>query len=261
MREAIGLLLGFVLTLICFGVLYQAEIVTDDDDWIFYLGLMFGPVIFAGIFTGSSSLKDDKKRLDAAIDKHYPTLSRIFRQAIVVDEYGTVVQDNRKAEAAYFLKSQKIKLKSMTKGLATQYIKDALDAKKAANIQSGFNPDILPVDGLEFEAWVADGLRQFGWDAYATQGSGDQGIDVIAKRDGISIAIQCKLYSKPVGNKAVQEALAGAQYAGMDFAAVLTNAGYTRNAIELASATNVILLSQYDIPTLHERFSSIVGPK
>ena len=59
-------------------------------------------------------------------------------------------------------------------------------------------------------------MRQFGWDAHATQGSGDQGKDVIAKRDGVSSAIQCKLYSKPVGNKAVQEALAGAQYAGMD---------------------------------------------
>lgn len=222
------------------------------------MGAFLGPITFAAIFTGSLDYKSDKRKLDAAIEKHYPALARNFWEAVIVDEYGSVVQDNRKAVVTYFLKSQKIKLKGMTKGAATKYIQEALDAKKAAITRSGFNPDLLPIDGFEFEAWVADGLRQFGWDAYATQGSGDQGIDVMAKRDGVSIAIQCKLYSKPVGNKAVQEALAGAQYAGMDFAAVITNAGYTRSATELASATNVILLSQYDIPKLHERFSSTV---
>lgn len=256
MRTAVGLILGFFATIVVLLALVGSGVIVEGI-WI-VLGLMFGPFIFAGIFTGSTGVKGDKKKLDAAVDTHYPALARNFWEAVVVDEYGTVVQDNRKAVVAYFLQSQKIKLQGMTKGAATKYIQEALDAKKAANTRSGFNPDLLPIDGFEFEAWVADGLRQFGWDAYATQGSGDQGIDVIAKRDGVSIALQCKLYSKPVGNKAVQEALAGAQYAGMDFAAVITNAGYTRSATELAAATNVILLSQYDIPKLHERFSSTV---
>ena len=74
-----------------------------------------------------------------------------------------------------------------------------------------------------------------------TQGSGDQGIDVIAWRDGVKYGIQCKCYSSVVGNKAVQEAFAGKAFYECHVAVILTNSYFTRAAAELAKSNNVVL--------------------
>ena len=67
------------------------------------------------------------------------------------------------------------------------------------------------------------------------------------------MGIQCKLYTGSVGNKAIQEAYSGMKHFGLDKAAVLTNANFTKSAKELAASTGVLLLSPEDIPTLSER--------
>ena len=53
--------------------------------------------------------------------------------------------------------------------------------------------------------------------------------------------IQCKYYSHPVGNKAIQEAYAGADFYDCDAAMVMTNNTFTRAARELAEKLEVEL--------------------
>ena len=66
------------------------------------------------------------------------------------------------------------------------------------------------MEGHEFEYAVAELLRSNGWkDVEVTQGSGDYGIDILARRMNVKYAIQCKCYSSPVGPTAVQQAVAG----------------------------------------------------
>ena len=74
-----------------------------------------------------------------------------------------------------------------------------------------------------------------------TKGSGDQGADILAERNGTTYAIQCKNYEGAVGNFAVQEAYAAAQYYGCDTAAVICPGEFTRGAKELAASTGVLL--------------------
>ena len=42
-----------------------------------------------------------------------------------------------------------------------------------------------------------------------TQGSGDQGVDILAEKDEIRYAIQCKSYKGELSNKPIQEVYAG----------------------------------------------------
>ena len=64
--------------------------------------------------------------------------------------------------------------------------------------------------GEDFEVYVAMILQQIGFvNVQLTKGSGDQGVDIIAEKDGVKYAFQCKRYDKPVGSKAVQEVFAG----------------------------------------------------
>lgn len=102
--------------------------------------------------------------------------------------------------------------------------------------------DVDWMDGHDFEEWCADLLLKTGYDeASVTKGSGDQGIDIVAVKDGIRYAIQCKCYSSNLGNKPVQEAYAGKEMYDCQVAAVMTNQHFTVGAKELAEKTRVLL--------------------
>ena len=103
---------------------------------------------------------------------------------------------------------------------------------------------------LDYEQHIAIKLKDLGFDAHATKGSGDQGADVLASRNGIKFAIQCKMYSNPVGNKAIQEANAARDYYDCDYAVVVTNSTYTKSARSAANACNVILLHESKLDKL-----------
>jgi hypothetical protein len=121
-------------------------------------------------------------------------------------------------------------------------VSDWIEQEVAAFASRDEEPSISSFDGHEYEEYCAGRLRDAGWETRYTPKSGDQGVDIIAERDGIRVAIQCKNYKQPVGNKAVQEVLAGKSYERADFAAVVSPASYTPAATQLASATGVLLL-------------------
>ena len=99
--------------------------------------------------------------------------------------------------------------------------------------------------GREFEEYCAGFLKKRGFrKVRITKASGDQGVDILARRHGKSYAIQCKLYQKPVGNSAIQEAYAGMQYYGCDRGLVMTNSTFTKGARELADSTGIELWEQ-----------------
>lgn len=108
----------------------------------------------------------------------------------------------------------------------------------------------------EFESACAESLERSGWATRLTKSTGDQGIDIIASKPKKQVAVQCKLYSKPVGNKAVQEALAGKSFIEAEFACVVSNSKFTRSAKELASTTGVILLHFEELHKLDALTSS-----
>ena len=64
------------------------------------------------------------------------------------------------------------------------------------------------VIGEKYERKICRNLKRHGFHhIYHTPPSGDHGVDIIAFKNGYSFAIQCKYYSYPVGNRAVQEVL------------------------------------------------------
>lgn len=107
-----------------------------------------------------------------------------------------------------------------------------------------------PDNPLEYEKYVAQRLAGLGFNARTTKASGDQGADVLADKNGISFAIQCKKYSSPVGNKAVQEANAGRDFYKRDYAVVVSNADFTKAAKQAANACKVILLNDNQLEKL-----------
>ena len=106
------------------------------------------------------------------------------------------------------------------------------------------------MDGQHFEEFVAEILRHAGYtDVEVTCKSGDQGGDVLAKKDGQTIVIQAKRHTidRKVSNSAVQEAYGAQAYYSADIGAVITNTLYTKSAKDLASTTGVVLWDRQDL--------------
>lgn len=98
------------------------------------------------------------------------------------------------------------------------------------------------MEGHEFEYFCADVLRSNGFtNVEVTKGSGDQGIDILAEKDGIKYAIQCKCYNSDIGTKAVQEAFSGKTFYNCHISVVMTNRYFTPAAKQLADKNGVIL--------------------
>jgi restriction system protein len=107
-----------------------------------------------------------------------------------------------------------------------------------------FREDMSP---REFEHYCAAVLREMKWKARVTQASGDQGVDIVAEKRGMRIVIQCKKYSKPVGNRAVQEIVAAIAHEGARRGVVVATADYTPAAVKLAASNQVLLLHHADL--------------
>jgi restriction system protein len=98
------------------------------------------------------------------------------------------------------------------------------------------------MEGHEFEYFCAELLERCGFeDVTVTRGSGDQGVDILAFKEDIKYAIQCKNYSSPLGNKSIQEVFAGKTFYHCHVGVVMTNSTFTKGARELADSVGVIL--------------------
>lgn len=101
--------------------------------------------------------------------------------------------------------------------------------------------DVDKMNGIEFENFLKVLFEHLGYKSKITQASQDQGIDLILVKNSIMYGVQAKNYSSSVGNKAVQEVIAGSQYYNCDKSIVVTNNYFTGAAKDLAKATNVKL--------------------
>ncbi len=211
---------------------------------------------------------------------HLDTLLKKRNRFLIKDDYGFIDQTKWQKELDYFIDRAIIshleesiatvvnytanfrfinnpELQKLKYGLndfpdiledVKECINDVLDCCSDEKVDR--NIDISLLDPTEYEHYCADILRENGWDVRVTQGSGDQGIDVLAEKDGFLLAIQCKKYSNPVGNKAVQEAHSGGTFYNASAFAVVSPVEYTPSARELANSLGVHLFHHDDLATL-----------
>ncbi|MDE6603640.1 MAG: restriction endonuclease [Lachnospiraceae bacterium] len=98
------------------------------------------------------------------------------------------------------------------------------------------------LEGHDFEFFCADLLKAQGFiDVEVTRGSGDFGVDILAEKDGITYAVQCKRYSGPVGVEAVLRTYGGLAYYERMVGAVMTNQYFTAPAVEAARKLHILL--------------------
>jgi restriction system protein len=200
--------------------------------------------------------KSATRKVAAAVDRHLMSLVRRRAQLVGADAYGKPLVEKWTKEVFYFfdqhiapsLTPTELALLNKKKLDTIMTIVRRVENEAQANPAFlSFSDDMTP---NEFETYCAEELRRAGWNARVTLQSRDQGVDVVAEKDGIRVVVQCKLYSRPVGNKAVQETAAARAHEKADYGVVVTNNRYTSDAEQLATTNNIFLLHFSDLRNL-----------
>lgn len=201
--------------------------------------------------------------------EHVDVLSRKRKQKSYTDDYNNLITQDWDNEKKYFFDNSICTNKHINEHFSVSFFLMS-DEEKAFELESlreffykkvdeitvneNFEPDekVDVMTGEEFEFEIEENLKRKGWNVVRTPKTSDQGIDLLIKKNNISVAIQCKRYSTPVGNSAVQEVYSGKEHYKADYAAVVSNQTYTKSARQLSGSTNVMLLHYSDLDVLEE---------
>ena len=168
-------------------------------------------------------------------------LSLKFYQGNLFTTYNVAIDTAEKLVKDYLYKAK-------TKRYLDSLLSDNQGQKKTIE-------DVDLMSGIEFENFVAELFSKMGYKTEVTKASGDQGVDVIATKGAVKIAIQAKCYNNVVGNHAIMEAVAGMKYYDATKCMVITNNFFTKSARELAESNNVEL---WDRSVLIEKIEEII---
>jgi len=118
-----------------------------------------------------------------------------------------------------------------------------LKNKKINNFLKNITLDnINSLTGNEFEVFLYYLFLNMGFDVILTPKSHDYGADLILKIHNKTIVVQSKLYNNHnIGISSIQEVYASIKYYKADLGIVVTNSKFTKNSINLANSTNVLL--------------------
>lgn len=198
------------------------------------------------------------EKIETEITRYTPKLSLKRSQLEFIGEYGDRDSLAWFREIRLFIKKNPIVAESLSALHAiTSKYNFAFDWDSC--IGEWINESIIPAttfsevsqsDGIGFERYCHTLLLNIGWSSEFTKTSGDQGVDIVATKNGIKVAVQCKNYSAKVGNSAVQEVFAGKGFYEADYAAVLSPSGFTASAFQLAQKIGVILLDPESLSEL-----------
>lgn len=192
----------------------------------------------------------------AVVERHIRALATKYQQSISRDAYGRLLTEKWFEERDYFVLNVLAENVDVNQydlnHMDTIYviIESHVQQHIMSTAGSDAYQDIEAMTGGEYEQYCASRLEAHGWRVRVTPEGADQGVDIIAEKDGVKVVVQCKRYSQPVGNKAVQEAMAGKQFEGAAKAAVVSNASFTTAARQLAAKANVQLLHHSELDSL-----------
>ena len=242
---------GVLFVVICLLVLnsVRVEDVAPFIALLLMLGL-FGIVIVIAISRARRGAVEEI--VNAIVEKHIDALVRQRTIQVRSDPYGKPMLEKWHGELQYFIthhvrpaiNPSQLPFFDRQRANFFEHIRERVAQAAEQRPAVRLSPEMTPA---EFEVFCAEQLRNCGWEVQVTPLCKDQGVDVIAVKNGIRVVLQCKLYSKPVGNKAVQEIAAGKIHQQAVYGAVVTNSTFTSSAKQPASTTGIRLLHHTDL--------------
>jgi restriction system protein len=215
-----------------------------------------------------SAIRETFKDLaEKAVRTHARTLRSKIDQLIVYDPYGNADYTKATDHVDYFIREVVFRDFRTTTGtdpsplletpIFITWLRGIILDVLLDEARESPSPNIGEVKtGIDYEFFCKRILENADWTVLVTPATGDQGADLIASKAALRVVIQCKFYSSPVGNKAVQEAYAAQAFQQADYAVVVSNSTFTSAAEQLARTNKVYLLHHNSLAELEKVLTS-----
>jgi len=190
------------------------------------------------------------------IERNFKVVSAAYRKSVTSNAFGKKNYEKFAPQLEEYIRDNSKILKKLEEEFEANVQIDGMDSliefieRKLEEVDNELNYSD-EMDPYEYEHFCASEFKKVGWDAEATQGSSDQGVDVIAIKDGAKLVAQCKKFVKPIGNKAVQEITAGMKYYDASEGIVIAPNGFTNSAEKLAKANDIKLIHHSEIKEIY----------
>ena len=120
----------------------------------------------------------------------------------------------------------------------------------------------MSLSGIEFERELGTLYGNLGYSVESTPRSGDQGIDLILRKNGKKTIVQCKRYKDPAGPAVARELLGSLVASSADNAILACTGGFTQGVKEFVRGKPIALLSTAELAKMGEsiQYASKDGP-
>ncbi len=115
------------------------------------------------------------------------------------------------------------------------------------------------MDGVEFERELGGLFQVMGYGVEMTPRSGDQGVDLVLRKDRVTTVVQCKAQKARASSPIARELLGSMVAFGAQKAILACTGGFTRGVREFVEEKPISLLDSSDIARMAEGVGGVVG--
>lgn len=183
------------------------------------------------------------------------SIDRVYKKYLTTDDFGQIKYEKSLNKISEFVSSKMtgdygiVPVTDCNKFVFHMCVISALTEKTGNYANDAQKNEI----GRIFERDCYQILESNGYKVKETPITGDFGADLIASKNSLSFAIQCKDHKTAIGVSAIQEAHSAKEFYEADFAVVVTKSTFTSAALKMALKLNVMCLSPDDLPSLIQR--------
>ena len=210
-----------------------------------------GAIVFGLFFTGLWALIGIVVLVDIAVTRFKK--SRLFKSPVV-----SQIKLYEKARADYReMKWETERQQREAERARREAERQRQEAERQR--QSKLEQYWIDMDGVEFERELGSLFQTMGYGVERTPTSGDQGVDLVLRKNGVTTVVQCKAHKDGVG-PAVARELYGSMVAFRAKGAILAcTGGFTRGVYEFVRGKPIRLLDASAIAKMAEGVGGVVG--
>ena len=110
----------------------------------------------------------------------------------------------------------------------------------------------MSLSDVEFERELGEVFKRLGYRVQFTPSTGDDGIDLILKKDSKTTIVQCKGHQSPVGPAIAREIYGSLVASGADDAILACTGGFTQGVKKFALGKPINLISAVELAKMGE---------
>ena len=190
--------------------------------------------------------------VQTAISSRKRYLLQASQVALRIQLYEEALADYRKAEEVREETIRARRLEQQARERAARAHRKAEQERRLERLRS--QKDYwMSLSGIEFEQELGNLYENLGYRVDYTPSSGDQGVDLILRKNGKKTIVQCKRYKDPAGPAIARELYGSLVASGADNAVLACTGGFTQGVKEFVQGKPIALISASDLVKMGER--------